>query len=88
MTLQWFARAALAVLIGVAALVGGSGVARADPSDDAFPEIIDDLLIIIPGLTQDPRALNPGVKGGPQRDWGGIGMYCQNRNVTCKKMGF
>ncbi|WP_232070576.1 hypothetical protein [Mycobacterium lacus] len=82
------ARAAFAVLVGVTALLGSSGVARADPDDDAIPAIIDDLLILVPNLTQDPRTLNPGIKGGPQRDWGGIGMYCQNRNVKCKKNGF
>ncbi|MBX9641545.1 MAG: hypothetical protein K2X97_18020 [Mycobacteriaceae bacterium] len=81
------ARAALAVLIGMAALVGSSGVAGADP-ENAAPPIIDDLLVLIPALTQDPRTLNPGDKGDARRDWGSIGMICQNRNVKCQKNGF
>lgn len=88
MTLQRFARALVAVLIGVTALVGSNGVARADP-EDATPPIIDDLLVVIPGLAQDPRVATPGDENGVgERDWSGSGMYCQNRNANCRKMGF
>lgn len=92
MSLQRFAQFLVAVLIGLTALVGGAGVASADP-DDAAPPIIEDL-VAIPGLLagpgQDPRSLdtpnNFGVPGA--RDWTGSGMFCQNRNVKCQKMGF
>lgn len=87
MTLEKFARAALAVLIGAAALVSSSGVARAD-SEDAPPLIIDNLLVLVPALTQDPHLLSPGDKGDARHDWGSIGMVCQNRKVKCPKNGF
>ncbi|AGZ52774.1 hypothetical protein B1T45_06545 [Mycobacterium kansasii] len=91
MPLQRFARAALAILmasggIGLAALVGSSGVARADPDDDVTPQIIDDLLFT-PIFAQDPRLLHPSSTA-PTQDWGRIGMVCQNRNVKCQKNGF
>lgn len=87
MTCHRFASALLAVLIAMTALVGGAGVARADP-EDAAPQIIDDLLIIVPGLTIDPRDRDATEKGPGPKDWTGSGMYCQNRNVKCQKMGF
>jgi hypothetical protein len=77
-----FARGLLVCVLGVTALVGSTGVAGADP-DDATPPIIDDFLILIPALT-----LNPLDRDGPKRDWGGVGMYCQNPNVHCQKGGF
>lgn len=88
MTRHRWASALLAIMIAVTALLGSCGVARADP-DDGDPPILDDLLIIVaPGLTRGPGdrpAKEHGV--GPQ-DWTGSGMYCQNRNVRCQKMGF
>ncbi|OBJ90236.1 hypothetical protein EI067_02590 [Mycobacterium paragordonae] len=87
MTRHRFASALLAVLIAMTALVGSAGVARADP-EDAAPQIIDDLLIIVPGLTIDPRDRDATEKGPGPKDWTGSGMYCQNRNVKCQKMGF
>ncbi|MCQ4360575.1 hypothetical protein KQR54_05340 [Mycobacterium gordonae] len=87
MTRQRFAAAVAAVLIAVSALAGSTGVARADP-EDAVPEIIDDLLIVIPGLTLDPRDRDATEKGVGPKEWTGSGMYCQNRNVKCQKMGF
>ena len=67
------------------ALVGDAGVARADP-EDASPPIIDDLLVLIPSLTQDPRSLDTPNNFGLPRDWTGSGMYCQNRNSKCQKI--
>ena len=87
MTLQRFAQALVAGLIAVIALVGNAGVARADP-EDATPPIIDDLLIIIPGLAQDYRSFDTPNNFGTPRDWTGSGMFCQNRNAKCQKMGF
>jgi hypothetical protein len=87
MVLRKFALGLCAGLIGVGALVGSSGVASADP-EDASPPIIDDLLVIIPALTQDPRALDTPNNFGVPRDWGSIGMWCQNRNSKCQKGGF
>jgi hypothetical protein len=87
MSLRKFAVRLFAGLIGVAALMGGTGVANADP-EDASPPIIDDLLVIIPGLAQDPRSLDTPNNFGTPRDWTGSGMYCQNRNAKCNKMGF
>ncbi|MDP7703130.1 MULTISPECIES: hypothetical protein [unclassified Mycobacterium] len=87
MTRHRFASALLAVLIAMTALLGCAGVARADP-EDAAPQIIDDLLIIVPGLTIDPRDRDATEKGPGPKEWTGSGMYCQNRNVKCQKMGF
>lgn len=87
MTRQRFASALLAVLIAVSALLGSAGVAHADP-DDAAPQIIEDLLVVIPGLTQDYRATDTPNNFGTPRDWTGSGMFCQNRNAKCQKMGF
>lgn len=86
-TLDRFGRALVAVLIGMTALLGGTGAAHADP-EDATPPIIDDLQILIPALTQDPRSLDTPNNFGTPRDWSGSGMYCQNRNAKCQKMGF
>lgn len=91
MTLHRFARTALAILIAstgiwVTALLGSSGIASAEPDDDV-PAIIDDFLFT-PIFTQEPETLRPGKAGGVARDWGRIGMICQNRNVKCQKNGF
>ncbi|BBX72712.1 hypothetical protein H7H78_08730 [Mycobacterium shinjukuense] len=89
MSLRKFALGLSAGLIGITALVGGTGVAHADPENDATPEIIEDLIAVIPPLTQDARVLTPGDENNlGLRDWTGSGMYCQNRNANCKKMGF
>lgn len=87
MTRHWLASALLAVLIAMTALFGGAGVARADP-DEAAPQIIDDLLVIVPGLTLDPRDRDSTQHGAGPKEWTGSGMYCQNQNVKCQKMGF
>lgn len=87
MTRQRFAAVLLAGMLALTALFGSAGVARADP-DDAVPEIIDDLLIVIPGLTIDPRDRDGSEKGAGPKDWTGSGMYCQNQHVKCRKMGF
>ncbi|KZS81727.1 MULTISPECIES: hypothetical protein [Mycobacterium] len=91
MTLQRFARTALAILIAsigiwMTALSGGSGIAYADPDDDDALPIIDDLLFT-PIFSQDPRLLHPS-RTGLEQDWGRIGMVCQNRTVKCQKNGF
>ncbi|KQH79643.1 hypothetical protein AO501_20905 [Mycobacterium gordonae] len=87
MTRHRFATALLAVLIAMSALAGSAGVARADP-DDAAPQIIDDLLVIVPGLTLDPRDRDSTQHGAGPKEWTGSGMYCQNQHVKCQKMGF
>ncbi|WP_205877033.1 hypothetical protein [Mycobacterium camsae] len=87
MTRHRIASALAAALVALTALVGSAGVARADP-EDSVPQIIDDLLIIIPGLTLDPRDRDASQNGPGPKEWTGSGMYCQNRNVKCQKMGF
>jgi hypothetical protein len=76
------ARGLLVGAISVIALVGGTGVARAD--SDVFgspvPGIIDQLLTQTPALF-----VNPADEGGPSVNWGGTGMYCQNLSVRCSK---
>ncbi|ETW23394.1 hypothetical protein MGAST_14275 [Mycobacterium gastri 'Wayne'] len=72
--------------IGLTALVGSSGIARADPDDDT-PVIIDDFLFT-PIFTQDPHTQRPSNMGAAEPDWGRIGMICQNRTVKCQKNGF
>lgn len=62
MSLRKFALGLSAGLIGITALVGGTGVAHADPENDATPEIIEDLIAVIPPLTQDARVLTPAMK--------------------------
>lgn len=86
MSLRKFVPRLVAGVIGAAVLVGGTGVAGADP-DDATPVIIDELQIVVPPLAQDPRLLNPAEKHGAN-EWGGTGMYCQNAHVKCQKQGF
>lgn len=88
MSLRPCALGFFAGVIGVAALVGGTGVAHADP-EDATPPIIDELIVVVPPLAQDARELTPYHENsrGPS-DWSGSGMYCQNRTVKCQKMGF
>ncbi|MBX9640965.1 MAG: hypothetical protein K2X97_14875 [Mycobacteriaceae bacterium] len=76
-----------AVLLAVSALAGGAGVARAEP-DDATPPIIDDLFILVPLLNIDPHDRDASQHGPGPRDWTGSGMFCQNRNAKCQKMGF
>ncbi|KAA1248858.1 hypothetical protein F0Q45_18340 [Mycobacterium simiae] len=86
MKLHFVTRGLLAGLIGAAALVGGTGVARADPDDgdpDPLPSIIDDFATLLPSLTLDPRE-----RGGAKHDWSGTGMYCQNQFVRCRVHGF
>lgn len=88
MSLRTYALGFFAGLMGAVALVGGAAVAHADP-DDLPPVIIDELIVVVPPLTQDARELTPGHENsrGPS-DWSGSGMYCQNRTVKCQKMGF
>lgn len=90
MSLPKFASALAAGLMTVAALVGGTGVAAADPEDTSPPLIEDFLTVIQPGMAQDFRSTdtpnNFGVPGA--KDWTGSGMFCQNRTAKCRKMGF
>lgn len=90
MSLRKFAAGLAAGLIGVAAVFGSTGVAHADPEDTAPPLIEDFLTVIAPGMSQDFRSTdtpnNFGVPGA--KDWTGSGMFCQNRNAKCQKMGF
>lgn len=76
------ARGLLAGAISVMALVGGTGVAAAqpDPIPPPAPGIIDQLLTETPDLFVDPRD-----EGGPSTDWGGVGMYCQNLFIRCSQ---
>ena len=90
MSLRKFAAALAAGLIGTAALLGSAAVANADPDDTAPPLIEDFLTVIAPGLAQDFRSTDtPNNFGVPNaKDWTGSGMFCQNRNAKCQKMGF
>ena len=87
MARQRFASALLAFLVALSWLAGSAGVAHADP-DDATPPIIDDLFILVPLLTIDPRDRDAAEKGVGPKDWTGSGMYCQNPGAKCQKMGF
>lgn len=87
MTRLRFASLLLAPIIALSALVGNAAVASADP-EDATPPIIEDLLIILPGLSQDYRSSDTPNNFGTPRDWTGSGMFCQNHTAKCKKMGF
>ncbi|BDB41290.1 MULTISPECIES: hypothetical protein [Mycobacterium] len=90
MSLRIFIAGLGAGLIGGAAVFCGAGVASADPDDTAPPLIEDFLTVISPGLAQDYRSTDtPNNFGVPNaKDWTGSGMYCQNRNAKCQKMGF
>jgi hypothetical protein len=77
-------RCALSLLaggIGVVALAGGTGVARAQPapSPPPVPSIIDQLVTLTPALSVDPSD-----EGGPSTQWGGVGMFCENLFVQCR----
>ncbi|WAC90096.1 hypothetical protein [Mycobacterium sp. Aquia_213] len=69
----------LAGAIG-AALVGGTGVAQADPSTPPMPPTLNQLETVDdPGLFT-----NPADRGRPlEKNWDGFGMYCQNIFVRC-----
>lgn len=81
MTLRMLARGLLAGGIGVMALVGGAGVAHADPEPipQPAPSIIDQLLTQTPALF-----VPPNDEGGQSNNWGGVGMYCENPYVRCR----
>jgi hypothetical protein len=82
MKLHACARGLLAGAISVMALLGGTGVAQADPDDIVPPPAlpgIDQILIGTPGLSLDPRD-----RDGPQSRWGGTGMFCQNQWARCQ----
>jgi hypothetical protein len=78
------ARGLLVISIGISALVGGTGVAHADP-DGAPPPAptIDQLLLDTP---ENPSVFaNPADRGRPVvPNWDGFGMYCQNLYVKCR----
>jgi hypothetical protein len=82
MKFRMCARGLLGGAISVMALVGGTGVAAAqpDPIPPPVPGIIDQLLTETPDLFVDPRD-----EGGPSTDWGGTGMYCENPFVRCSQ---
>ena len=82
MKFRMCARGLLGGAISVMALVGGTGVAAAqpDPIPPPAPGIIDQLLTETPDLFVDPRD-----EGGPSTDWGGTGMYCENPFVRCSQ---
>lgn len=84
MKLHKVTRGLLAGLIAAAALMGGTGVARADPliDPDPAPSFGDDFAELLPALTLDPRLRSS------KRDWGGTGMYCQNQFIQCRVQGF
>lgn len=83
MKFQRFAWTMLGGLIGLGvAIGGGAGMAHADP-DDATPPIIDDLAVLIPAQSLDPRD-----RDGRTYDFHGTGNYCNNRFVKCQVGGF
>jgi hypothetical protein len=77
------ARGLLVGAIGFMALMGGAGVANADPDPvlPPVPGIIDQLLTQTPALFVDPSNEGEGNQGN---NWGGAGMYCQNPWVHCR----
>jgi hypothetical protein len=67
--------------MGVVALVCGTGVAQADPTDPfpgPGPSIIDQLLTQTPAFFVDPAD-----EGGPSIDSDRVGMYCENLFARC-----
>lgn len=81
MKLQRCALRLLAGAMGLVALAGGTGAARAqpNPSPPPGPSIIDQLETSTPALS-----VNPTDEGGPSTEWGGVGMFCQNQWVRCR----
>jgi hypothetical protein len=87
------ARALLAGGMSVMALMGGTGVASAQPDPDPLPvpPIVDLLITSTPALWAPPGFQGgpaPGSGGAgrsrPSTDWGGVGMYCENLAVHCR----
>jgi hypothetical protein len=83
MRLRTCTRGLVAGAISVMALWGGTGLAWADPADPSP-------LPVVPELGQfdtvDGPSLftNPADRGRPlQKNWDGVGMYCQNIFVRC-----
>jgi hypothetical protein len=71
----------VAAVMGLCAIMGGSGLAHAqpEPSPPPAPSIIDQLITTTPALSVDP-----GDEGDQSIPWGGVGMFCQNLFVRCR----
>jgi hypothetical protein len=81
MTFHTCARGLLVGAISVMALMGGAGVANAEPDPvlPPTPGIIDQLLTQTPVLFVDPN--DEGTQGS---NGGGVGMYCENPWAHCR----
>jgi hypothetical protein len=80
MKLHMGARGLLAGAMSVIALAGGTGVAQAEPDPPPDP---------VPGIEEPLPDLpsffaNPANQQIPPVNWDGVGMYCQNLQVTCR----
>jgi len=78
-------RGLLAGAMIVLALAAGTGVARAQPEpvEPPGPEVNEPLPDLpLPDL---PTVFaNPANQQIPPLNWDGVGMYCQNLQVTCR----
>jgi hypothetical protein len=76
-----FAHGVLAGAMGFMALTFGAPIAKADPEpiEPPAPSIIGEILQQTPGTVTDPRD-----RQGPQRNFGGKGMQCQNLWARCR----
>lgn len=80
MKLHACTRGLLAGAISLMALAGATGVAHADP--DPTPPPVPDIDQSLPDLPI--LFANPANQQLPPVNWDGVGMYCQNLQVTCR----
>ena len=79
-----YTRALFAAAIGVVILGHGNGVAHADPDDDPGTPMVPPSLN--QWLTVEGPSIftNPANRGRPvEKNWDGVGMYCQNIFIRC-----
>jgi hypothetical protein len=80
MKLHAGARGLLAGAMSVMVLAGGTGVAQAEP--DPNPPSVPEGDQPLPELSV--LFANPNNQQIPPVNWDGVGMYCQNLQVTCR----
>lgn len=81
MLLRTCAGALLAATMGITALVGGAGIAQADPDIPLppLPSIGDQ------GAHSQETFINPSNEGQPTGDTGDVGMVCENLLDPCRQ---
>jgi hypothetical protein len=78
-----YARGLVACALSVIAVGCATGLAQADPADPSPLPVVPELG---PFDTVDGPSVftNPADRGRPlQKNWDGVGMYCQNLFVRC-----